>query len=146
MTISIRAYEHKDKDALAALLDQAFPNNSPWNEPYAMIDQKLANSPESLLVGADDDGLIVAAVMAGYDGHRGWINTLCVLESHRGQGIGEQIMNEAVALLNAQGAVKVNLQIRGNNTRLQQYYESLGFETEDRLSLSIITPKGKEFS
>ena len=143
--ITIRAYHDDDKEALAALLANAFPNNPPWNEPHAMINQKINDSPESLLVGVRGDGLIIASVMAGYDGHRGWINQLCVSEVHRGHGLGKMMIDHALTLLDEKGAVKVNLQIKGNNTRLQHYYESIGFETEERISMSVITPKGKSY-
>ena len=143
--ITIRAYQHDDKDQLTTLLVETFPDDPPWNEPQAMIDQKLDHSPENLLLGVDGDGHIIAAVMAGYDGHRGWINTLCVALSHRGHGLGEMMINVAINHLNAQGAVKVNLQIRGDNTSLQRYYESLGFESEDRISMGILTETGKSF-
>lgn len=143
--MTIRAYRHEDKEMLASLLAEIFPNDPPWNEPSAMIDQKLDHSPESLLVGVDQNDVIIACVMAGYDGHRGWINTLCVGASHRGQGLGEMMINAAIRHLNDQGAVKVNLQIRGDNLSLKRYYESLGFESEDRISMGILTETGKSF-
>ena len=49
----------------------------PWNDPGRDIARKLADSAELLLVG-EEDGELVASVMAGYDGHRGWINYLAV--------------------------------------------------------------------
>ena len=97
--MTIRAYRHEDKEMLASLLAEIFPNDPPWNEPSAMIDQKLDHSPESLLVGVDQNDVIIACVMAGYDGHRGWINTLCVGASHRGQGLGEMMINAAILMI-----------------------------------------------
>ena len=41
------------------------------------------------------DGKVVATCMAGYEGHRGWINYLAVSPHHRRQGIGRRIMEEA---------------------------------------------------
>lgn len=143
--ITIRAYEHDDKEKLVALLSTVFPNDPPWNDPRAMIDQKISHSAKNLLVGVDEDGMVIASVMAGYDGHRGWINSLCVSESHRGVGLGKMMVDTALTLLDELGAVKVNLQIRGGDSRLQQYYERLGFAKEDRISMSIMTPKGKSF-
>ena len=48
-----------------------------WNDPHRDIDRKLARDPDLLLVG-ERDRVVVAAVMVGYDGHRGWVNYLAV--------------------------------------------------------------------
>jgi ribosomal protein S18 acetylase RimI-like enzyme len=108
-----------------------------------MIEQKLSHSPASLLVGIAEDGVLVASVMAGYDGRRGWINALSVLKSHRGRGYGKIMIEAALDLISAEGGVKVNLQITNGNTKLEAYYQSLGFITEDRVSMSIMTKAGK---
>ena len=144
-SFAIRPYHHTDRDALTHLWAESFPNDPLWNEPNAMLDQKLGHSPESLLVGLND-GVLVAAVMAGYDGHRGWINALAVKPGHRQQAFGAAMVRAAVNFLNDQGAVKVNLQVRGDNHSLQRYYESLGFVTEDRISMAIMTETGKTFT
>jgi len=142
--LTIRGYDHKDHDGLAMLYRLAFPDDPPWNKPEDMIASKIAFDHEGLLVGLIG-GQVVASIMAGYDGHRGWINALAVHPDHRGQGYGAMMMRQAVALLTKRGAVKINLQIRGDNHRLQRYYESLGFEAEDRLSMSLMTSLGESY-
>ena len=49
----------------------------PWNNPKLDIQRKLKVDPELFLVGVIG-GEIVATVMGGYDGHRGWIYYLAV--------------------------------------------------------------------
>ncbi|NBQ83492.1 MAG: GNAT family acetyltransferase [Alphaproteobacteria bacterium] len=142
--LTIRGYRNDDHDGLAALYGLAFPDDPPWNKPGDMIASKIAFDRDGLRVGLIG-GQVVASVMAGYDGHRGWINALAVHPDHRGQGYGAAIMSHAVAFLTERGAVKINLQIRGDNHRLQRYYESLGFETEDRLSMGLLTSLGKDY-
>ena len=61
------------------------------------------------------DGRLVARVIAGYEGHRGWINHLAVAKEYRKQGFGRRLMNEAEARLRAIGGPKINLQIRSSN-------------------------------
>ncbi len=141
----IRPYHAEDHDALVALLDEAFPNNPPWNTPDAMIRQKLYHSPESLLVGITEGGELAASVMAGYDGRRGWINALSVLKAYRGQGYGKAMVEAAITIISDLGGVKVNLQITEGNTSLEAYYRGLGFITENRISMSILTDAGKAY-
>jgi len=142
--LTIRAYEDKDQDDLIALYQLAFPHDPPWNDPSDMIACKKAIDAEGLLVGLHQ-GKVMASVMAGYDGHRGWINCLAVHPDHRGQDFGAAMINAAIDLMTDRGAVKVNLQIRGDNTSLKRYYERLGFETEDRISMGLLTRRGKSF-
>ena len=142
--LTIRAYEDKDQDDLIALYQLAFPHDPPWNDPSDMIACKKAIDAEGLLVGMHQ-GKVMASVMAGYDGHRGWINCLAVHPDHRGQDFGAAMINAAIDLMTDRGAVKVNLQIRGDNTSLKRYYERLGFETEDRISMGLLTRRGKSF-
>lgn len=142
--LQIRPFAIADSADVIALWAEAFPEDPPLNDPAMMLAAKQESQPRGLLVGTVSDQ-VIAVVMAGYDGHRGWINSLAVRADHRGKGYGKAMLDAAVNDLDARGAVKVNLQIRGGNTRLEQFYQSCGFETELRISMSIITPKGKAF-
>ncbi len=73
--------------------------------------------------------------MAGYDGHRGWINYLAVAPDRRDAGAGRALMAEAERRLRALGCPKINLQVRGSNTDVLAFYEHLGFVVDDAVSL-----------
>lgn len=47
----------------------------PWNSPEIDIFRKVAQKDELFLVAVKDNELI-ATLMGGYDGHRGWLNYL----------------------------------------------------------------------
>lgn len=106
----------------------------PWNDPARDIERKLAVDDDLLLVGTID-GCVVGTVMAGYEGHRGWINYLAVHPMHRGVGNGRALMNEAEARLRARGCPKINLQVRASNPKAISFYENLGFTIDDAVSL-----------
>ncbi len=106
----------------------------PWNDPHKDIRRKLAVQPGLFLVGCSDDS-VIASVMAGYDGHRGWINYLAVHPSHRGTGIGRQIMAEAERLLREAGCPKINLQVRTSNEEAIAFYKKIGFDVDAVISL-----------
>jgi ribosomal protein S18 acetylase RimI-like enzyme len=76
------------------------------------------------------DGQVVAVVMAGYEGHRGWVNYLAVEPELQGRGLGREMMAEAERRLEALGCPKVQLQIRTDNARAINFYRCLGY-TED---------------
>jgi len=106
----------------------------PWNDPQRDIALKLQVQPRLLLVGTWD-ARVVATVMVGYEGHRGWINYLAVSPDCQRQGIGRQIMEVAEAELRTLGCPKINLQVRSTNTAVIAFYERLGYQVEDRVSM-----------
>lgn len=105
----------------------------PVNDPTKDIRRKLSVGPELFLVGMLD-GKIIATVMAGYEGHRGWINYLAVDPEHRLRGYGRKIMAEAEKLLRAAGCPKINLQVRTSNRAVLAFYERIGFRVDDVVS------------
>ena len=82
--------------------------------------------------------------MVGYDGHRGWINRLAVLKARRAQGVGALLMREAEDRLRALGCGKINLQVRTANRAVVEFYRSLGYDVEERISMSKLIPPGPD--
>ena len=106
----------------------------PWNDPLKDIERKLKVDPDLFLVG-ELNGEIVASVMGGYEGHRGWINYLAVSPHHQRKGYGRLIM-EAVELAIAQkGCPKINLQIRAANNDIAAFYQSIGYDIDNVIGL-----------
>jgi ribosomal protein S18 acetylase RimI-like enzyme len=99
---------------------------APQNNPRRDIQRKLAVNPEWFLVGILE-GKVVATCMAGYEGHRGWINYLAVSPLYRRQGVATLMMTEAESRLRSAGCPKINLQIRETNTEVIQFYKSIGY-------------------
>ncbi|HEY7816550.1 MAG TPA: GNAT family acetyltransferase [Nakamurella sp.] len=100
----------------------------PWNDARCDIDRKLTVQPELFLVGEVDSG-IVATAMAGYDGHRGWVNYLAVEPDHRRSGLAGQLIAVVEAELRLRGCPKVSLQVREGNEQAIGFYRSLGTPT-----------------
>jgi ribosomal protein S18 acetylase RimI-like enzyme len=129
----IRPFERRDTDAVIALWEDAGLTR-PWNDPRADIERKLAVQPELFLVaeeGAPDAERVVGSVMAGYDGHRGWLYYLASASDRRGAGIGRALVTEAERLLLAMGCPKVQLMVRVGNERVLGFYDALGYERFD---------------
>jgi ribosomal protein S18 acetylase RimI-like enzyme len=106
----------------------------PWNNPHRDIRRKLEVQPDMFLVACSDER-IIATVMAGYDGYRGWINYLAVHPNHQRTGIGRRMMNEAEVRLRAAGCPKINLQVRSTNAGVIEFYKRIGYKTDDVVSL-----------
>lgn len=129
MSIQIRPFELADTEAVVSLWHETGLTR-PWNNPYQDISRKLTVQPELFLV-ATDDAMVVGTVMAGYDGHRGWLYYLASAPTRRGEGIGRQLVEHVEELLLEMGCPKVQLMVRTENVEVHDFYASLGFEPFD---------------
>ncbi len=129
----LRAYQASDRDALVRLWAECGLLR-PWNHPDRDIQRKLAHSAGGLLV-LELDGRVAGSVMAGYDGHRGWVNYLAVDPGHQGKGFGTMLMAEAERRLALRGCPKVNLQVRTSNSHAVGFYQHLGYVVDETVSL-----------
>ena len=107
---------------------------APHNNPHKDIQRKLKHGRDLFLVGRINNEL-VATVMGGYDGHRGWVNYLGVKPSSQRQGYGAMIIDALEARLRDAGCAKINLQVRSSNQPVIEFYHSLGFVDDDVVSL-----------
>jgi len=129
----IRPFQTEDEDALVALWKMC-ELTVPWNNPHKDIARKLQVQPELFLVGILDNSLI-ATVMGGYEGHRGWINYLAVHPDFQEKGYGQEIMNSVETGLREMGCPKINLQIRTGNNKIASFYQKLGFTNDHVVSM-----------
>lgn len=129
----IRAFEQADEQDVVRLW-HACDLTVPWNDPFKDIQRKLRVQGDLFLVGLLEERL-VCTVMAGYEGHCGWINYLAVAPELRRNGIGRRIMAEAEARLRELDCPKINLQIRRSNTQAVDFYRSLGFLEDYSISM-----------
>jgi ribosomal protein S18 acetylase RimI-like enzyme len=114
---------------------EAFPDDRPWNAAATAIPEKVRFQPDLMLVALEGD-LVVGSVMAGYEGHRGWISRIAVLKAQREKGLGQSLLTEAERRLAALGCIKVNLQVVESNRGAVGFYEQSGYEIEPRISMS----------
>lgn len=136
--MNIRPYQESDRQQLIKLWRKAFPDDPSHNDPPNVIDAKL--KVDRLLFVGEETGEIVGSVMAGYDGHRGWLYSVAIDQDSRRKGLGTSLVQYAVAELQSLGCVKINLQVRSSNSAVAAFYESLGFKIEDRISMGLLLP------
>lgn len=131
--MTIRPFTEPDTNAVIALW-QRCELTRPWNDPRRDIQRKLGVQPELFVVG-EHAGAVVASAMAGFDGHRGWVNYLAVSPEHQRRGWGRQVMEYLEVKLTGYGCPKINLQLRAGNARVTAFYQALGYASDPVLSL-----------
>jgi len=136
---TVSEYKNEHFAGVEALWREAFPNDAPWNKASTAIAEKMRFQPDLMLV-ALEGLLVVGSVMAGYEGHRGWISRIAVLRAHRRERIGQALLLEAEKRLAALGCIKINLQVLETNSAVVRFYEEAGYEIEPRISMSKRLP------
>lgn len=133
MELDVRPYHPTDEEQVIKLWQEC-GLVVPQNNPQRDISLKLQVQPELFLVGLVASE-VVATIMAGYEGHRGWLNYLAVAPELQRQGVGRRMVEAATARLEAMGCPKINLQIRASNTAVIEFYKRIGFTMENVVSM-----------
>lgn len=141
--MNIRMFQEADAVGVVALWQEVFPNNPPHSQPLPTIRQKLAVQRELFFV-AEADGVVTGTIMAGYDGHRGWLYAVAVSPRHQRQGIGAALVRHAEAALTALGCPKINLQVRSTNAAVIAFYRTLGYAVEELISMGKLLAPAAE--
>ena len=128
------------RDQVTLLWKEVFGYEADHNAPRLVIDKKLEFS-DGLFFIALKNNAVVGTIMAGYDGHRGWIYSITVSPNHQKQGIGSSLLSFAERKLSELGCMKINLQIMAGNEVVENFYMANGYKTEKRISMGKRLPK-----
>ena len=140
VAVRVRIFTNDDLDAVVELWHRC-DLLRPWNDPHKDIQRKLADSPDLFFVArlhkadVEQEELLVAAAMAGYEGHRGWVNYLAVDPDYQGAGLGRVMMQHIEGELLSRGCPKINLHIRETNSDVITFYRSLDYEVDAAVSM-----------
>ena len=132
--MEIRPFQEADARSVIDLWTTVFAYTAPHNDPATIIQHKLAVQRDLFFV-ALLDGALVGTVMAGYDGHRGWVYSLAVMPATRRQGVGTALMKHVEGELAKRGCPKINLQVLASNAATVAFYKKLGYIVEERASM-----------
>jgi ribosomal protein S18 acetylase RimI-like enzyme len=135
--MQIRAVAASDIDAIVAFWREVFPEyndpSRPQRDPRTNIVRKLAFGDGLFWLAADGDA-VIGTVMAGYDGHRGWIYSLGVHPGRREHGIGRQLLAYAETALRELGCPKVNVQMLESNAGAREFWLAAGYTSDPVVS------------
>ena len=130
-TLSISTITDADVEPVIALW-QRCGLTRPWNDPAGDIAFARRGANATILIGRHEDK-ITATAMVGHDGHRGWVYYVAVDPDSQGKDFGRTVMAAAEDWLRGQGVAKVMLMVRPDNTKVQAFYDKLGYDVQDRV-------------
>jgi len=128
------------RDQVVSLWEVVFGYEADHNAPLLVIDKKLEFG-DGLFFVALDDQAVIGTVMAGYDGHRGWIYSIAVSPKYQKQRIGSTLLAFAERKLSEKGCMKINLQIMEGNEVVENFYLANGYHAEKRISMGKRLPE-----
>jgi ribosomal protein S18 acetylase RimI-like enzyme len=131
----IRPYKEEDRVHVKILWEKCnllFPGNDPDTD----IDLKMSFQPNLFFIG-EISSKIIASMMVGYDGHRGWINYLGVHPSFQKSGYGTAMVRKAIEILRELNCPKINIQVRKTNLGVINFYKNLGFKEHEVISMQL---------
>jgi ribosomal protein S18 acetylase RimI-like enzyme len=145
--VNIRPVTAADIDSVLTLWREVFPGYFDPAYPQRLarpnIERKLAFGDglfwlaEQQGTGIDTGiGSVIGTVMAGYDGHRGWIYNFGVRSDWRRRGVARALLAHAEAALAALGCPKINLHRVAGNTLAENFYRAVGYEVDEVVALS----------
>ena len=141
----IQSYNNiKHRKQVIDLWSSIFGYKDARNNPQVSIDKKI-DVNDGLFFVAIDDEKVIGTIMAGYDGHRGWIYSLAILPEKRNEGLGSKLLKHAENELLKLGCVKINLQILTDNEEIKNFYINNGFKVEERISMGKEIKKNLNF-
>lgn len=101
--------------------------------PNALAAYLTRNTGMSFVVR--EEGHIIAAVLCGHDGRRGYLHHLAVASSHRGQGIGRLLVERCLDRLRQAGILRCNICLFTDNSEGKKFWTAIGFKERDDLRL-----------
>ena len=132
--LSVTPIEENDISDVIALWHRC-GSTRPWNDPASDIALARRGEHSTVLLGRHG-GVLVASVMVGHDGHRGWVYYVTVDPDGRYKGFGRAIMNAAEDWLRARGILKLQLMVRKDNAKVQAFYESIGYYNQETVTFA----------
>lgn len=132
--LAIAPLTDSDVDAVVALWERC-DLTRPWNDPRADIALARRGAHSTILTGRRD-GAVIASVMVGHDGHRGWLYYLAVEPQMQRRRLGSAMIAAAEDWLRLRGITKVMLMVRADNAARRGFYEAIGYARQERVVLA----------
>jgi ribosomal protein S18 acetylase RimI-like enzyme len=130
-TLTISSIEDADIPEVIGLWERCGSPRA-WNDPAADIALARKESNSTILLGRHQ-GTLVASVLVGHDGHRGWVYYVSADPDHRFMGFGREIMQAAEEWLRPRGILKLQLMVRPDNAKVHAFYQALGYAEQKRV-------------
>lgn len=134
--ITVRRCRHHDVDAVLGLWELARSQHASTPDRREDVERLVEGSPAALLV-AESAEQVVGAVIAGWDGWRGNIHRLAVLDEHRRRGIGLKLTHAAEDYLRERGAGRVTALVAYDDEAVGSFWDAAGYPQDTAIGRRV---------
>jgi ribosomal protein S18 acetylase RimI-like enzyme len=128
MTVHLRPAQQDDVDAVLALWHEGATEPTHTDDAEGLT-TLLATDNAALIVG-EEDGRIVASVIAAWDGWRGSIYRLVVAPTRRRAGLGRRLLVAAEERLEAVGARRLQAIVVETDAQAAGFWRASGWNEQ----------------
>lgn len=132
--IRICPFNYEDYEEVYALWEEVFPDANNAEYSREVVKRFLERNPGTSFV-ARTDNKIIGAVLAGYDGWRGYIYHLGIRKDYRRKGVGDALLTRAEGALAGAGIEKVHLFVLKDNAPAKAFYGKHRYQMRDTLDI-----------
>ena len=126
MPVNIRPARNDDAAAVLRFWSASAYGVSPTDDPDGLT-SLLAQPGDGLLL-AVESGEIIGTIIAGWDGWRGNLYRLAVLQAHRRKGVAGLLVREAEKRLREKGARRIGALVEVDNEPGRAFWASQGYD------------------
>lgn len=141
--VNIRFMQAGDYDAVLELMQNTPGISLRDADSREATERYLARNPQMSFV-AEAEGRVIACVMCGHDGRRGYLQHLLVLPDYRRKGIAQALVERCLGALEQLGIHKCHLDVFKTNTSAAQYWQGQGWTLRTDIDRYSFTQKGNE--
>ncbi|WP_438867123.1 GNAT family N-acetyltransferase [Pseudomonas sp. L1(2025)] len=141
--VNIRFMQVGDYDAVLELMQNTPGISLRDADSREATERYLARNPQMSFV-AEAQGRVIACVMCGHDGRRGYLQHLLVLPDYRRQGIAQALVERCLTALEQLCIHKCHLDVFKTNTHAAEYWQGQGWTLRTDIDRYSFTQKGNE--
>lgn len=119
----IRKATSEDINIIISLWEKSgLPTRPNGRDNPERLNEQMKN-PNMCILVAEENSILVGAVLVTHDTRKGWINRLAVLPEHRHKGFAEKLLQASETLLDEQGIDVYAALISSENTPSRALFE-----------------------
>ncbi|KTB59107.1 MULTISPECIES: GNAT family N-acetyltransferase [Pseudomonas] len=141
--VNLRVMQAGDYDAVLELMQDTPGISLREADSREATERYLARNPKMSFV-AEAQGRVIACVMCGHDGRRGYLQHLLVLPDYRRQGIAQALVERCLTALEQLGIHKCHLDVFKTNTHAAAYWQGQGWTLRTDIDRYSFTRPGHE--
>jgi ribosomal protein S18 acetylase RimI-like enzyme len=126
--LTLRSGRPEDTHAILDVWREADAEPTVTDEPERL--RHLMAADVDALILAEDGGRLVGTVIAAWDNWRGGIYRLAVVPDHRGSGLGQRLVEEAVQRLRAAGAARLSAIVVDDDEGAMAFWTAMGWHRQ----------------